>query len=350
MTYPATVHSWIIDHYADKGLDGKELKWVEAPLPALEEGQVLIETCLLSLDASNLLWLSEVKDYLPQLEIGDVMRGLIIGRIHSSKHTAFTEGQYYFCTQGWADYKIAGGDDLIKDKIMLPITPHKDIPLDAYVGTLGLTGWSAYIGMINVGQVKAGDAVLISGAAGATGIMACQIAKAAGAKVYGLAGGSAKCDFLKNTLGLDGVIDYKATDNLRAEIKQAIPEGVNVFFDNVGGETLEAGIDNMALHGCVVASGSISEYTKVGDRDSRHGIKNLGLITTRRLRIEGFLISDHLKEVPAILEQMEQWLLEGKLINKTQIVNGLENAQAALPKLISGGNTGKLAIYVGESC
>ena len=346
MTYPKTSHAWIIDHYAKGGLDGSELTYIEKPVPALKDGEVLIETQLLSLDASNLLWLSEVKDYLPQLEIGDVMRGLIIGQVHKSRHPEFDEGQHLFSMQGWADFSIRHGDTLLTDPTMLKINPHPDIPLDAYVGTLGLTGWSAYIGMLEIGRVKAGDTVLVSGAAGATGIMACQIAKAVGARVYGLAGGGAKCAFLKNALGLDGAIDYKAADDLSAAIKATIPDGINVFFDNVGGEILEAGIDNMAMHGCVVASGSVSEYTKTGDREARHGIKNLGLITTRRLRIEGFLILDHLHQIADILKQMEQWLLEGKLINKNQLVTGLENAQAALPKLISGGNTGKLAIYV----
>jgi NADPH-dependent curcumin reductase CurA len=344
MTYPTLSHSWVINHYVSDQLDGSELEWVEKPLPALQGGEVLIETKLLSLDASNLLWLSEVKDYLPQLAIGDVMRGMVIGRVHSSNHSQFIPGEHLFAMSGWTDYSISHGDTLLAERSMLKINPHPDIPLDAYVGTLGVTGWSAYIGMIQVGRVRAGDTVLVSGAAGATGLMACQIAKAAGAKVYGLAGGERKCAFLKDVVQLEDAIDYKAVDNLADAIAAAIPQGVNVFFDNVGGVTLEAGIDNMAKHGCVVASGSVSEYNKVGNRDSRHGIKNLGLITTKRLRIEGFLITDHFHQVAYILKEMEQWLLEGKLINKNQIVNGLENAQAALPKLVSGGNTGKLAI------
>ena len=344
MTYPTLSHAWVINHYVAGKLDGDELEWIEKPLSPLQDGEVLIETKLLSLDASNLLWLSEVKDYLPQLAIGDVMRGIVIGRVHSSNHPKFSEGEFLLTMAGWTDFSIAHGDNLLADRSMLRINPHPNIPLDAYIGTLGVTGWSAYIGIMEVAKVAPGDTVLVSGAAGATGIMACQIAKAAGAKVYGLAGGAAKCDFLKKVIKLEDAIDYKAADNLAGAIGTAIPQGVNIFFDNIGGATLEAGIANMAKHGCVVVSGSVSEYNKVGKRDSRHGIKNLGLITTKRLRIEGFLITDHFHQVADILKEMEQWLLEGKLINKNQIVNGLENARTALPLLLAGGNTGKLAI------
>jgi NADPH-dependent curcumin reductase len=344
MTLPATYHAWIIDHYAKDGLDGGELRWEERPLAPLEPGQVLIQTRLLSLDASNLLWMSEKKDYLDQLQIGDVMRGNIIGRIAASEHPAFAVGEHVMALQGWADYAVVDGEALLNDKVTMKIVPHPEVPLDAYIGTLGITGWSAYIGMMEVGRLQAGERVLVSGAAGATGIMAAQIAKAAGAHVYGLAGGAEKCQFLKEALQLDGVIDYKAAGNLEAAIREAIPEGVEVFFDNVGGETLEAALANMCIKGRIVASGSVSQY----GRAEQYGIKNLPLITTRRLRMEGFLILDYLDQVPELLKTMEQWLLAGKLINKNHLVHGLENAQAALPKLLTGGNTGKLAIYVAD--
>lgn len=341
-------HAWIIDHYAKDGLDGSELRWVETEIPSLEAGEVLVQTRLLSLDASNLLWLSEVKDYLPQLQIGDVMRGLVIGRVSESRHPAFQKGEHLFAMLGWQEYAKIDGDALLKDKNMLRINPNPAVPLDAYISALGLSAWSAYIGVVDVGRVKAGDRVLVSGAAGATGMMAAQIAKALGAQVVGLAGGQAKCDWLKDTLKLDGAIDYKACDDLSAAIAETMPEGIDVFFDNVGGETLDAALQNMRNQGCIVASGSVSQYTHGGDRDKVYGVKNLPMITTKRLRMEGFLILDHLDQVPAIIKQLEQWLLEDKLINQTDLVQGLENAQAALPKLISGGNTGKLAIYVAD--
>ena len=311
-------------------------------MPELEEGQVLIKTRLLSLDASNLLWLSEREDYLPQLQIGDAMRGHIIGRIEASRHPEFSEGQHLVSMQSWSDYVVVGGDNLLSDPLTMRLNPHPEIPLDAYVGTLGLTGWSAYAGMVDVGQVQSGECVLVSGAAGATGIMAAQIAKAAGARVYGLAGGATKCQLLVDLLQLDGAIDYKASEDLESAIAEAVPGGIDVFFDNVGGETLDAVLPNMALHGRIVASGSVSQY----GRTERYGIKNLPLVTTKRLRMEGFMILDYLDRVPTMLQTLEQWFLDGRLLNQNQLVHGLENAQAALPQLMSGGNTGKLAIYL----
>jgi NADPH-dependent curcumin reductase CurA len=342
MNMPAQVNSWVIDHYIKDKLDGSELRWVSRPMPAIESGQVLIKSCLLSIDASNLLWLSEKEDYLPQLQIGDIMRGNIIARIEYSSHPSFAEGEYILSLQGWADYMVIDGDALLNNKLTIKFKPHPNLPLDAYIGTLGITGWSAYIGMMEIGRLKAGERVLISGAAGATGIMAAQIAKAAGAKVYGLAGGADKCRFLKEIIKLDGTIDYKATENLQGAIFQLMPEGVQVFFDNVGGETLDAVLPNMCINGRIVASGSVSQYGK----SEQYGIKKLPLITSKRLRMEGFLILDHLHEINEVLAVMEKWLLEGKLINKNHFLYGLENAPDGLAKLISGGNIGKLAVYI----
>ncbi|CAA0102323.1 NADPH-dependent curcumin reductase [Zhongshania aliphaticivorans] len=344
MALPSESHAWVIDHYLDNKLDGSELRWQSRSLSALASGQVLIKTCLLSLDASNLLWLSEKEDYLPQLQIGDVMRGNVIARVEASMHPGFSEGDYILSLQSWADYMVVDGDSLLGDGITVKFTPHPEIPLDAYVGTLGITGWSAYIGMMEIGRLTADDCVLVSGAAGATGIMAAQIAKAAGAKVFGLAGGSDKCEFLTKVINLDGAIDYKASSDLQQTISELIPEGVDVFFDNVGGEILDAVLPNMVINGRIVASGSVSQYGK----SNAYGIKNLPLVTTRRLRMEGFLILDYLHQITGVLSTMERWLLEGKLMNKNHILEGLERAPEALQTLMNGGNVGKLAIYLAD--
>lgn len=344
MSMPKQSQSWVIDHYLNDKLDGSELRWISRPLPEIQQGQVLLKTCLLSLDASNLLWLSEKRDYLPQLQIGDVMRGNIIARVEASTHSSYTEGEYLLSLQGWSDYTLVDGEDLLSDPLTVKIKPHPDVSLDAYVGTLGITGWSAYIGMMEIGKLKAGERVLISGAAGATGIMAAQIARAAGAVVYGLAGGADKCQFLEDTIGLDGTIDYKAVSNVKQAITDLIPDGVQVFFDNVGGEILDAALPNMCTNGRVVASGSVSQY----GRAEQYGVKNFSLITTKRLRMEGFLILDYFQQIDEVLATMESWLLAGKLINKNHIVHGLENAQASLSNLVTGGNIGKLIVYVSE--
>jgi NADPH-dependent curcumin reductase CurA len=341
-----TQKAWIIDHYAVGELKGTELALVERPVPELGDGQVLIKTLLLTLDPSNRIWLSEEKDYLPQLQIGDVMRGLVIGRVEKSLHKDFKQGDHLFAVLGWQEYAVVDGDELIPSAGAVTFTPHPQIPLDAYVSALGLTGWTAYVGMVNIGQAGVGDKVLVSGAAGATGLLACQIARAAGAEVVGIAGGKEKCDLLVSQFGLAGAIDYKACKDLSKAIEVAFPGGIDVFFDNVGGPMLDSALENMAIGGRLVISGAISQYQNFGDKEKLYGLKNSFMIATKRLRMEGFLILDYLERLNEILPIMERWLLEGSLQYLNSEVKGLENAQAALPRLFSGRHTGKLVVKV----
>ena len=339
-------HAWIINHYAEGELKGTELELVERAIPDLAEGQVLIKTLLLTLDPSNRIWLSEEKDYLPQLEIGDVMRGLVVGRVEQSRHPDFQSGDHLFAMLGWQEYAVVHGDDLTPSAGAVRFQPHPSIPLDAYVSALGLTGWTAYVGVKFIGGVKPGDNVLVSGAAGSTGLLACQIAKAAGARVIAIAGGKDKCELLTNELGLDGTIDYKASADLSVAMAEALPAGIDVFFDNVGGPMLDAALENMAIGGRLVISGSVSQYQSFGDKDKLYGVKNTFMLASKRLRMEGFLILDYLDQLPKILAEMEQWCLDGSLQYRNTQVDGLENAQRALPRLFSGRHTGKLVVKV----
>ena len=341
-----TQHAWIIRHYAQGALTGTELEWVERPIAEPGEGQVLIKTLMLTLDPSNRVWLSAEEDYLPQLQPGDVMRGLIIGQVQASRHAGFSVGDHVFAVLGWQEYALAHGDDLVPASGAIRFTPHPKIPLDAYVSALGLTGWTAYVGMKLIGRVNAGDQVLVSGAAGSTGLLACQIASAAGARVIGIAGGESKCRMLVEELGLDGCIDYKASPELPAAMAHHFPDGIDVFFDNVGGAMLDAALENMAIKGRVVISGAISQYQNYGDKRELYGVKNTFMLASKRLRMEGFLVLDYLDRMDRILPEMEQWVVDGSLTFCNTQVDGLENAQAALPRLFSGDHTGKLVIAV----
>ncbi len=340
--------AWTINHYASGELKGTELEWVKRPIPVLKDGDVLVKTLLLTLDPSNRLWLSAKKDYLPQLQLGDVMRGLVIGRIEDSRHPNFTPGEHVFALLGWQEYAVIQGDQLSPANGAIKINPRPGISLDAYVSALGLTGWSAYAGMIDVGQVKAGDEVLVSGAAGSTGLMACQIAQAKGARVVGIAGGADKCELLVNQLGLDGCIDYKNCDKVSETMAEHFPNGINLFFDNVGGPMLDAALRNMKIGGCLVISGSMSQYQNDDDNHKAYGVKNTFLLASKRLRMEGILIMDYMDQRDQILPEMEQWVLDGKLQYRNTDVMGLENAQAALPRLFSGKHTGKLVVRVAD--
>lgn len=340
----ATQNSWLLNHYAEGELKGTELGLVERELPALAEGEVLVKTLLLTLDPSNRVWLSKSKDYLPKLQLGEVMRGLVIGRVAESRHADFKPGDTLFATLGWQDYSIVRGDDLVPAKGAVRINVHPDIPIDAYASALGVTGWTAYVGMKWIGAVKKGDQVLVSGAAGSTGLLACQVAQAAGARVIGIAGGEAKCELLRSELGLDGCIDYKACGDLSEAMQREFRGGIDVYFDNVGGEILDAALENMAIKGRIVASGSVSQYQNLDDKEALYGVKNLFMITSKRLRMEGFLILDYLDQLDAIQDEMAEWVLAGKLKYRNTVVEGLENAQAALPRLFSGQHTGKLVV------
>ena len=343
---PENQKAWIINHYASGELKGSELELVERPVPKLAEGQILVRTLMLSLDPSNRIWLSEEEDYLPQLQIGDVMRGLVIGRVEQSRHPQFKQGDHLHALLGWQEYAVVDGDDLTPEEGIISFTPHPDIPLDAYVSALGLTGWTAYIGLKEIGQIKPSDNVLVSGAAGATGLLACQLSKAMGARVVGIAGGADKCKLLETMFGVDGSIDYKSQDNLSKAMASAFPEGIDIFFDNVGGPMLDAALENMAIGGTVVVSGSISQYQQLGDKTQLYGVQNTHMLVTKRLKMQGYLILDYLNQSDQVLPEMEQWLLDGKIQYRNTEVAGLENAQQALPRLFSGRNTGKLIIRV----
>ncbi|WNC72464.1 NADP-dependent oxidoreductase [Thalassotalea psychrophila] len=340
--------AWIINEYAKGDLTGNELSLVEIPQPDLNDGEVLIKTLLLSLDPSNRLWLSEEKDYLPQLQIGDVMRGLVVGRVEESKDDNFKVGDHVFAMLGWQQYAVVPAKQLTAQNGAIKFKPHPQIPLEAYVSALGLTGWTAFVGMHHIGNIKPDSKVLVSGAAGATGLAASQIAKATGCYTVGIAGGAQKCELLCSQFNMDGAIDYRSEQYLSAAMKAQFPNGIDVFFDNVGGEMLDAALENMAMNGVVVISGSISQYQTLEEKDKVYGLKNSFMLATKRLRMEGFLILDYLEQMDTILPTMEQWLLDGKLQYRNTTVDGLGNAQAALPRLFSGRNTGKLVINVAD--
>ena len=346
---PSNQKAWIINHYAEGELKGTELELVEKSVPELADGEVLVKTLLLSLDPSNRLWLNEEEDYLPQLQIGDVMRGLVLGRVEESRHPNFQAGDHLFALLGWQEYAVIHGDLLIPSEGNVKLNPHPDVPLDAYVSALGVTGWSAYVGMRYIGEATAGDNILVSGAAGATGLLACQIAKAAGARVVGIAGGEEKCGLLVSQFGLDGAIDYKSCDGLSAAMAEHFPDGIDVFFDNVGGPMLDAALENMAINGRVVISGSVSQYESHGDKSKLYGVKNTFMLASKRLKMQGFLILDYLHRLDEFLPEMEQWLLEGKIQYRNTEVEGLENAQDTLPRLFSGRHGGKLVIKVADA-
>jgi NADPH-dependent curcumin reductase len=310
----------------------------EEALPALAENQFLVKNLYLSCDPAQRSWLAR-DTYVPQIAIGETMRAGAAGQVVASRHAQFREGDVVFGMFGWQDYAISDGTGFVQVS-KLPA----GVPIPLCMSVLGLTGLTAYYGMLEVGGVREGQNVLVSGAAGATGSIAAQIAKLKGARVVGIAGGPRKCAFLTGELGLDGAIDYRAGD-LRASLKALFPKGVDVFFDNVGGEALDTVLLHLAPRARVVMCGAISVYN---DFEHTPPLRNHNRLMVVRGRMEGILVTDYAAQFPAAAAQLGQWVAQGRLKNQVDIVDGLEQAPAALQRLFTGANLGKQLVRLAE--
>jgi NADPH-dependent curcumin reductase len=303
----------------------------EEPVRELAGEEFLVRNLYLSCDPAQRSWLAR-DTYVPKIALGETMRAGAAGRVVASRHPRFREGDIVFGMFGWQDYAISDGRGFI-DVTPLPAA----VPIPLCMGTLGLTGLTAYYGMYEVGAVRAGQQVLVSGAAGATGSVAAQLAKLRGARVVGIAGGAAKCGFLVRELGLDGAIDYRAGD-LRARLKELFPQGVDLFFDNVGGETLDAVLLHLAPRAHVVMCGAISVYN---DLEHAPALRNHNRLMVVRARMEGILVTDYAAQFPAASAELARLVAAGKLRNDVDVVDGLERAPEALQRLFTGANVGK---------
>ncbi len=299
-----------------------------------KEGEALIRVCYLSIDPTIRTWMNDAEGYLPPIAIGEVIRGAGIGEVVSSSHHGLVEGQLVFGLTGWQDFMVAGPAD------ELQVLPEGVDPLIA-INLFGVTGMTAYFGLLDVGQMAEGDVVVVSGAAGATGSSVVQIAKAKGAgKVIGIAGGTEKCAFLVDELGADAAIDYKS-DDVSKRLHEEAPKGIDLYFDNVGGAILDAALANIAMRGRVVLCGAIAHYNDAG---LPPGPSNYVNLIIRRGRMEGFIILDFLHRSAEAQADIFTWLLDGKLKPFAHVVEGLENAPDALNLLFTGGNIGKVVV------
>ena len=317
---------------------GQTFKLVSKPIPRasdLKDGEVIFESIYLSLDPAMRGWLNDTRSYIPPVKINEVMRGFALGKITASKSSQYKVGDYAQCSPGWTEIAIC------KEKDLEPVFIPANGRLTDVLGVLGLTGLTAYFGILEVGKVKAGDFVVVSGAAGATGSVVCQIAKIKGATVLGLAGSDDKVKWLKE-LGCDEALNYKDPNffkNFRAATKPLI----DVFFDNVGGEILDLALSRAKPHARFVMCGGISQYNSAVQK----GPKNYLMIVSMRIRMEGFIVFDYAKQYPHARKELAQWLSEGKLQRKETIVKGgLKKAEGALAELYNGMNTGKLLVEV----
>jgi hypothetical protein len=306
------------------------------PIPVSADGEVLVRVNYLSLDPTNRVWMSDIPQYMPPVGLGEVMRGIVCGTVMESRASGFTEGDVVGAIGGWADYLTLPAKGLNK------LAPAGTLSLRDTWAILSVVGPTAYFGLIEIGQPKPGETLVVSTAAGAVGSLAAQIGKLKGCRVVGLAGSADKCAWLKNDLKLDGAINYKTEDVAQA-LRRECPNGIDIYFDNVGGEILETCLSLMNLKGRVVTCGLISGYNAEGVWG---GPKNYSTVLVQRLRIEGFIVLDYLRRYPEAMTVIVPWLEEGKLKYRLDVVDGLENAAAALKRLFTGENNGKLVVAV----
>jgi NADPH-dependent curcumin reductase len=301
-------------------------EWKQEPIPTLEEGQILVRNVYLSLDPTNRGWLNEGDNYLPPVAIGEVMRGFCIGVVERSRNAKFPEGTLVQGFLGWQDYAISDGTDLNQ------FQKDHSVPL------------TAYFGLLDIGKPKAGETLIVSGAAGAVGSLVGQIGKIKGCRVIGIAGSEEKCRWLRDELGFDAAIDYK-TESVLESLQQHCPDGIDVYFENVGGEILDAVLSLINLRARVVLCGLISQYNAT---EPVPGPYNLLNILTQRAKLEGFIILDYFDRAQEALADLGEWYAQGKIKYRIDAIDGLENAPSAINKLFDGTNQGKLIIKVSE--
>jgi hypothetical protein len=308
----------------------------ESPVPEPPDGHCLVRTLYVSFDPAMRAFLNEGPSYVPAQPIGDVMRAGAVGQIVTSHCAGFETGDLVVGGFGWQDYAAVPGSALTKVDGRFPL-PH-------YLSVLGGTGLTAYFGLLRVGQPKPGETVVVSGAAGATGSTAVQIARIKGCRTIGIAGGAAKYRWLTDELRVDGAIDYRA-HTLDARLRELCPDGVHVYFDNVGGAVLEAAIRNMALHGRIAVCGMISVYNA---EQPRPGPSNLFDLVTRRVRMEGFLVGDYAAEFAEGRRELETWLESGELKAYVDVQEGFENIPRTFLRLFTGKNVGKQVLKLAD--
>ncbi len=334
----ATLRRWVLAKRPQGVPQVYDFRLQQAPLPDLQDGQALIRVEHISVDPGMRSRLSG-DSYAPALAIGATIESAGVGIVVESRNAKLKEGAQVWGGFGWQSYMISDGRGV---QALDPAIYQGAIKPTAAIGVFGIPGLTAFFGMFEMGKPKAEQVVVVSSAAGTVGATAGQIAKISGCTAIGLAGSDAKCAYLKE-IGFDVAINYKTAGDLTAALKQAAPKGIDIYFDNVGGETLDAAIVNMRRHGRIVVSGQISEYNTASPR----GIRNTLPFITQRLRMEGLVVYDYGVQFNEARAQMAEWVRAGKLSYREEIIDGLEQAPAAFIGLFTGDSFGRRLVRVG---
>jgi len=335
-----TNRQWVLAKRPHGMVTKDNFEYREQPIPEPGDGEVLIRNLFLSFDPTQRGWMEDRESYVPPVGIGEVMRAGSVAQVVRSNSPGFEPGELVQTTGGWQDFAVVSGAPGPFGLTKLPpgVTP----PLA--LGVLGITGLTAYWGLLDLGSPKAGETVLVSGAAGATGSVAGQIARIKGCRVVGIAGGPEKCEWLTDVAGFDAVIDYK-NENVSQRIGELCPNRVDVFFDNVGGGILEAALDHINMRARIVLCGGISAYNAT---EPLPGPSNLMNLVIMRARMEGFIIIDYMDRAQIAVTDLLQWVQSGELVHQEDIQEGFENIPDTLNRLFTGKNLGKQLLKIAD--
>ena len=315
-----------------------DFEWAEEAESPLDDGQIRVRMVYLSLDPTNRFWMEPVDGYLPALPLGSVMRGITLGVVEETRNPQFAPGDIVQGLGGWQEHYAGPADGWTK----LPRIP--GVPLTAYFGAMGHIGFTAYFGLMDIGQPKPGETLVVSAAAGAVGSLAGQMGKIAGCRVVGIAGSDEKCQWITRELGFDEAINYR-TENVAKGLARTCPKGIDIDFENVGGEIMDAVLARIKLRARIVLCGLISQYNATAPVPGPYNFSN---ILVRRGRVQGFIVTDYAARFPEAAAKIVPWLMAGKLKYRIDMVEGLRNAPAALNKLFDGTNEGKLLVKVSD--
>lgn len=330
-----TNHQWRLAARPEGLIKESDFTWTEETVPEIQDGQLLVHNLYLSLDPTMRMWATR-DTYLPAVKIGEVMRGTTIGVVEESRNPKFKVGDHVSGLLGWQKYAVTDG----KGINVLPNLP--GVPLTAHFGLFGHIGMTAYFGLLEIGKPQPGDTLVVSAAAGAVGSLVGQIGKIKGCRVVGIAGADDKCKWIVDELGFDAAINYK-TENVYEALKKQCPNGIDIDFENVGGEIMDAVLAQINLRARIVLCGLISGYNATQPVPGPYNFAN---ILVQRARVEGFIVLDYAPRAMECMTELGQWLKEGKIKYRIDEVDGLKSAPMALNKLFEGTNIGKLVVRI----
>jgi NADPH-dependent curcumin reductase CurA len=337
---PESNRRFILRNRPSGRINADTFELVEEAIPEIGDGEALVRTQWISLDPTNRGWIRDEPTYLPPVAIGEVMRALGLGQVVASKHDAYREGQLVQGLLGWQEWAVASDS-----APLLPVTEIPGVSTREYLGVLGMTGLTAWVGIRDIGRPQPGETVVVSAAAGAVGSVAGQIAKIEGARVVGIAGGPEKCGILTEQLGFDAAVDYRAP-NWLDQLTAATPNGIDVDFENVGGEIMDAVFARLNLRARVALCGLISGYN---DAERPAGPRHFSHLLVQRVRLQGFIVLDHFDRMREAATELSAWMREGKLEALETVVEGFEQLPDAINMLFDGKNVGKLLLHVPDS-